>query len=111
LSARVAARVLAPVLVPVRVRVRAPATGSVTGWVSVKLTGPLPLASIAPAAAPVPRVNCRLVETEGPVYWRVPPLSTRLVAAAGAAPMPLLAPPLASRLVLSVPAPTVVAPV
>src|SRR5436190_964768 len=76
-----AASVLAPVLVPVRVSVRAVVPLNATAPVLAKVTGPLPLASSAPADAPVPRVNSRLVLATGPVYRRVPPFRTRLAAA------------------------------
>ena len=55
-------------------------------------------------------VKLRSVLTVAPVYCRAPPLKTRFAAALVEAPMPLLAPPLASVETDNVPLVTVVLP-
>ena len=59
----------------------------------------------------LPTEKSRSVDTAPPVYWRVPPFKTKLVAVFDEAPMLLLLPPLARLLTESVPPLIVVAPV
>ena len=110
LSTSGAASVLLPVLVPVRVSVRAVLLPEVAmAAVLLRVSAPEPEASsVAPL---VPTVKPRLLLTAVPVYCSVPPLMTRLAAAFADWPMPLAAPPLASKLVLRTPPLIVVAPV
>ncbi len=60
---------------------------------------------------PAPSVKARFVEAVAPVYWRVPPLSTKFVAALEARPKFPVAPPLPIVPTLSVPSEIVVTPV
>jgi hypothetical protein len=74
--------VLVPVLLPVSVRLPAPAIAPVL----LKVIGPVPDALIEMLA---PRVKSRSVLCPVPLYWRAPPLRTRLEAALEEAPMAL----------------------
>ena len=56
-------------------------------------------------------VKSRSVVAAGPVYWRVPPASTRFAATLVDAPMPLTLPPIASEETLRMPPMIVVMPV
>ena len=75
--------------------------------VSVRLLAVTSIADVVPVVS----VKSRLVEAFAPVYCKVPPPSTRLVAAAVAAPRLPAAPPSPMVATLSVPALIVVTPV
>ena len=106
--AKIGVSVAAPV--PVKVKV-----GELVSVVAIvpallKVNAPLPPeASIVPPLLPM--VNNRSVDTSPPVYFNVPPLITKLVAAFDDLPMLLLDKPLAKVDTLKVPAFIVVIPV
>ena len=94
--------------VPVTVNVGELAGSATKLAVLLNVKVPVPDESIVPPFAPM--VNNRSVETAAPVYFKVPPLITKLEAALLDLPRPLATPPFASVDTESVPALIVVTP-
>ena len=110
-SPNTAASVFAPALLPVKVKVWGPPPEITTLPVFVRFNAPLPDESIVLPPPLLVSVNRRFELEPVPVYFSVPPSSTRLAAAFVDWPISLAVPPSASVPTMSVPPLIVVAPV